>query len=212
MTTPEVCSPEAFENFFLAKCYDVISNGQYKKHLVRCKDTGETWAVKMGADVQLVQSCINKVQSAVASMPHMGNHLQEICRSVMNSAQPPVKLYLGVCNCTITNAVCTQSLDLSKTARSSQPTRVSLKFCHFFMMLWLCNKIEYVVRSVCRGWMDGRDSGDTYKDLCEGVKADHAEFIARMHKLFNVAYAHVTRTLEEYRHENSGAPILHMTT
>ena len=89
MTTPEVCSPEAFENFFLAKCYDVISNGQYKKHLVRCKDTGETWAVKMGADVQLVQSCINKVQSAVASMPHMGNHLQEICRSVMNSAQPP---------------------------------------------------------------------------------------------------------------------------
>lgn len=208
--TTEACSLYAFESFFLFKCYDVISNGQFKKHLLRSKDTGESWAVKMASEVQLVQACINKVQAAVASMPHVGNKLHDICRVVMNSAQPPVKLYLGVCNCGITNSVCTQSLDLSKTARSTKPIRVSLKFCHFFMMLWLCNKIEYVVRSVCRGWMDGRESTETYKELCEAIKGEQSEFIRNMHKLFSAAYSHVTQTLENYCNENTTAPVLNM--
>ena len=100
------CSLDEFRGFFLAKAFDVIGNGTYRKHIARCKDSGDPWAIAMAAHVQTMQAQIREVQAAVAAMPQTPNRLPEICRDVMMSAQPPVRLHGGSTVCSITGRRC----------------------------------------------------------------------------------------------------------
>jgi len=95
-------SADEFKNFFLAKAFDVVGNGSFRKHLARCKDVGDMWAVDMAASIQVMQGQIKEIVGAIQSMPQTPNKFHEICKDVMMSAQPPTKLHAGCVTCSIT--------------------------------------------------------------------------------------------------------------
>ena len=199
MTQPaKAVTLSEFKNFFLAKAFDVVGNGTFRKHLARCKDVGDPWAVEMAASIQVVQSQIKDVVGAIHGMPQTPNKFHEICKDVMMSAQPPTKLHAGCVTCSITDKQCIKCLDLTKTHKTNSNVFVDARFCYFFMLLWFCNKIEYIIRSFTRTWLDSRNEDDTYQDICKVMPDELSECIAQMHKLFVVARNHITCTLEKY--------------
>jgi hypothetical protein len=215
MTTGEPvsqCALSEFRGFFLAKAFDVVGNGTYKKYLARCKESGDPWAVTMGAQLQAVQSHVREVHAAITAMPPTANHLGEICRDVMMSAQPPIRLHAGCATCAITGRRCMKCLDLSKTHKGHAHVYVDPRFCYFFMLLWYCNKLEYIVRSFTRTWLDSRHEEETFKSLCCALQRDIEPQILSMHALFVTAKAHVLATLAQYAKSNKHAPILELPT
>lgn len=204
------CTLDEFRGFFLAKAYDVVGNGAYRKHLSRCKEAGDPWAVVMGQHLQVVQSQIREIHAAVVAIPATPNRLGDICRGVMMSAQPPIRLNAGCAVCTITGRRCLKCLDLSKTHKGNAHVYVDHRFCFFFMLLWYCNKMEYVIRCFTRTWLDNRSDSETFKSLCCTLGAEMEPSIVRMHGLFVVGKGHVLATVaafvESHRHE----PILDM--
>lgn len=196
--TPRQVTLAEFRSFFLAKAYDVVGNGAFRKHMARCKDVGDVWAVEMAASIQVVQNQIKDVASAVQSIPQTPNKFHEICRDVMMSAQPPTKLYAGCVTCSITGKQAIKCLDLSKTHKSNSNIFVNARFCYFFMLLWYYNKVEYIIRSFTRTWLDSRSEDETYQDICKSMQEEMQETIRQMHKLFVIAKDHITATIDKY--------------
>lgn len=205
---PPACTLDEFRGFFLAKAYDVIGNGAYRKHLARCKDTGDPWAIAMSGQMQVVQAQVREVHAAVTAMPPGPNRLNEICRDVMMSAQPPIRLHAGCVPCSITGRRCIRCLDLSKAHKGNAQLYVDPRFCFFFMLLWYCNKLEYIIRCYTRTWLDQRQDTETFKALCCALRDDLEPTVARMHRLFAVAKDHVLATIQRYTETNTYEPVL----
>lgn len=189
---------EEFKSFFLGKAYDVVGNGAFRKHMTRCKDVGDVWAVDMATSIQTVQNQIKDISVAVQSIPPTPNKFHEICKDVMMSAQPPTKLYAGCVTCSITGKQAIKCLDLSKTHKSNSNMFVNARFCYFFMLLWYCNKIEYIIRSFTRTWLDSRGEEETYQDICKAMQEEMQDTIHQMHRLFVIARDHITATIQKY--------------
>jgi hypothetical protein len=204
------CTIEEFRGFFLAKAFDVIGNGAYRKHLARCKESGDPWAVLMGGHLQAVQSHVREVNVAVAAIPPTSSHIGDICRDVMVSAQPPIRLHAGCATCAITGRRCMKCLDLSKTHKGHAHIYVDPRFCYFFMLLWYCNKLEYIVRSFTRTWLDSRRDTETFKGLCTAMQNELEPRIVSMHRLFVLAKDHVLLTLSRYATSQKHLPILEL--
>ena len=202
------CSLDEFRGFFLAKAFDVIGNGSYRKHIARCKDSGDPWAIAMAGHVQVLQNQIREVQGVIAAMPQTPNHLQDICRDVMMSAQPPVRLHAGTTVCSITGRRCTRCLDISKAHKNTPHVYVDPRFCFFFMLLWLCNKLEYIIRCFTRDWLDNRTDGETMTTLCERLREELEPTITKMHRLFTIGRRHVLATLAQHTHSHQFTPVL----
>jgi hypothetical protein len=192
------CTMEEFVNFFHAKAFDVVGNGSFKKHLTKCKDAGDPWAVEMAQHIQNVQAQIKEIGSVILAMPQTSNRLHEICKDVMVGAQPPTKLHGGCVTCSITQQTCMRCLDLSKTHKSSKNLFVDARFCLFFMLLWFCNKIEYIIRSFTRTWLDSRKDTETFQELCHTLQVDLKPKIEAMYRLFVMGKEHVLKTLRQY--------------
>ena len=201
---------DEFRGFFLAKAYDVVGNGAYRKHLAKCKEAGDPWAVLMGHHLQAIQAQIREVHGSVLSMPPTPNHLSDICKDVMMSAQPPIRLNAGCTVCAITGRRCLKCLDLSKTHKGNTHVYVDPRFCFFFMLLWYCNKMEYIIRCFTRTWLDSRPESETFKSLCCALGEEMEPSIVRMHSLFVAAKAHVLSTIHAYVENHRHAPILSM--
>ena len=208
--TSQPCTLDEFRGFFLVKAFDVVGNGTYRKHLARCKDAGDPWAVAMGAHLQAVQSHVRDVHASIAAIPPSANRLGDICRDVMMSAQPPIRLHAGCATCTITGRRCMKCLDLSKTHKGHSHVYVDPRFCYFFMLLWFCNKLEYIVRSFTRTWLDSRLDSETFKSLCCSLQQDLEPSIQKMHMLFVIAKNHVVETLSRYSESLKHQPILEL--
>jgi hypothetical protein len=187
-----------FKDFFLAKAYDVVGNGSYRKHLAKCKEGGDPWALEMCNSIQTMQCHIRDVTQAVHNMPQTPNRLHEICKDVMMSAQPPIRLHAGCVKCCITDKQCMRCLDLSKTHKTSASVYVDARFCYFFMLLWYCNKLEYIIRSFIRTWLDSRGEDETFQEICKSIHEEMSNRIDSMHRLFVVAKSHIMKTLEKY--------------
>jgi len=199
---PQHCTLQEFKSFFNAKAFDVIGNGTFRKHLAKCKEAGDPWAVDMGAHIQSVQAHIKDVTSAIAAMPQTSNKLHEICKDVMMGAQPPTKLHAGCIKCCITQKQCMRCLDLTRNHKSGGHLYVDARFCFFFMLLWYCNKLEYIIRSFTRTWLDSRDEQESFESQCRAIEEELGPQILSMHKLFVMAQNHILSTLKHYEKTN----------
>ena len=71
---------EDFKHFYLAKSYDVIGQGTFRRHLCRCKEAGDPWAVDMNLGVTKVHLAVRGVQNRIAQIPKPRNStLQQLC-------------------------------------------------------------------------------------------------------------------------------------
>ena len=129
-------SLEDFSLFFCCKAFDSVGNGSYRPHLHACRDRGEDWAIEMYNSVNLVQAHVKHMHHSILSMPNVPCNIAAICKDVMLSSQPPVRLFFGSAVCSITSRVCSKCLDLSRNNKDTARVYVDLRFGHFFMMIW----------------------------------------------------------------------------
>lgn len=74
-----IISVHDFKQYMCSKAYDIISEGRYRKYLVKCKGSSDEWALSVQASVSLIQARVKKVSETIES-------LDEITTSCMNLA------------------------------------------------------------------------------------------------------------------------------
>ena len=181
----------------------MIGQGTFRKHLCKCKEAGDPWAVEMNAGVTKVHQAVRGVQARVAHIPKPRNALlQQLCRDVMVGAQPPIRMYAGYTTCCLSGVSCNICIDLTRPAKNAQHVHIHARFSHFFLMLWYCSKLEYVVRSCAKAWLERQDLREeaNFREMCEAFTAETREYSASLHQVFARSLAHIHGTLDALMH------------
>jgi len=160
---------EAFRDFVLLKAYDVVSGGQFRKHVSASKERGDAWACAMQAHHNATSDAVKELLASLLSMkddhfrdlqvlahalllslsffdPDGPHAPQAVARETLASSHPPVRLLAGKFECAITGAQLMYCLDVSRNTRQPPTTCVHLRFWPFFVLLWYCAKLDYVIR------------------------------------------------------------------
>jgi len=192
-----------FKQFYLAKSYDVIGLGTFRRHLCKCKEAGDPWATEMNTGLNRIHLAVRHVQNRVGQIPKPRNSLlQQLCKDVMIGAQPPIRMYAGYTTCCLSGVSCNTCVDLTRPTKNAQHVHIHARFSHFFLMLWMCSKLEYVVRSCAKAWVERRVDKDelNFKDLCEMFTDDTGDFCDQLHQIFVKSFNHVNQTLDLLMH------------
>ena len=200
---PEPITFDDFRRFYLAKSYDVIGMGTFRRHLCKCKEAGDPWAVNMNAGAARVHAAVKAVQGRVANLPRPRNALiQQLCRDVMVGAQPPIKMFVGYTTCCLSNVSCNTCIDLTRPVRNAQHMHIHARFSHFFLMLWYCSKLEYVVRSCTKAWLERQDCRNelNFQEMCEAFTKETGEYCEQLYRMFVKSLEHVHKTLDALMH------------
>ena len=206
-------SPQDFRHFYLAKSYDVIGAGTFRRHLCKCKEAGDPWAVEMSLGMNRIHQAVRHIQARVGQIPRPRNALlQQLCKDVMIGAQPPIRMYAGYTTCCLSGVSCNTCIDLTRPAKMAQHVHIHARFSHFFLMLWYCSKLEYVVRSCAKAWLERQADQDDldFKSLCERFREETAEYCAELHGVLERSYSHVNRSLDVLMHFALEHPVLEM--
>lgn len=195
---------ETFELYFHYRVFDFFSEGDYKKQVVQCKDTGDAWASKVYAGMQEVSSLIKRVSTEVSSLQEFGKtRLQMACVEVMASATPPCRRKKGWHMCSITGVRSDECMDLTRPGKSEHTVTVARSFSHFFVMLWLIAKMDHVCKTVARSWLVDKgtefESGTPVKEMCEAFVAECGPVVQALFRAFEHACAHVLASLDAHK-------------
>ena len=201
-----MASLEDFTAFLQSKAYDVLSDGAFKKHLVHSRDGGEAWAIQMHTRQARVTAECRVVQAQALGA---GGKLASVCKDVMASAQPPVKVFTGYSKCSLTGEHTDYSIDLTRNSKGAPECHVHPRFWHFFVMLWFVAKVEYVARACTKQWAEQHRGEDKdYTRLCKLFEAENAGLAAQLHGVFVKSVSYVSRSVELYREESEVQPVL----
>ena len=210
----------AFKDFVLCKALDVISgNCGYRKYLHQCSENGEEWALTTSANVSLVSGMIKELLALVDRVRRLPNSkLGKVCSELVSSIHSPVRIIPGwsTCKCitiiinknpriksiragVITDCQSQNCIDVSRGTKHNQSMPVHSKFGYFVLMCFYCCRLEHVIRTYTKTWLDGQD-GEEFEisQLTALFQAQHAELICKMHTRFMEGYTHVKASLEAY--------------
>lgn len=121
-TAPEPVGVELrqFSVFFCAKAFDIISDNRYRKHTVRCKELGDTWAVEVQESVVSVMSCVREIHQAIERLQNCRHaNILRLCRDVLNNSTPPIRTRDGWCTCSITGIRAERCIEVFKPSSRS---------------------------------------------------------------------------------------------
>jgi hypothetical protein len=205
-------SSEDFHAYAQAKAFDVISSGHFKRHLGTCRENGDRWAVVMYNRQNKVALRVREVFSLVAQLTTpQSQQIQRICKDVMSCAQPPIKVLTGESVCCLTGVSVEHCIDLTRVGKNSTEVYVHPRFWHFFVFLWLCAKLEYVVRACTKQWLETRGVKPVpknYTTLCEEYAVQNLGFNERLFQLLERALEYTTMSLTLYRDKYALQPVL----
>ena len=120
----------------------------------------------------------------------------------MVGAQPPIRMYAGYTTCCLSGVSCNTCIDLTRPSKNAQHIHIHARFSHFFLMLWYCSKLEYVIRSCAKAWLERQSSREdrNFKSLCEQFKDETDDYCLSLYGVFARSCAHVNRTLDILMH------------
>jgi hypothetical protein len=196
-------SYDSFEAYVLYKAFDFISDGAYKKLLVKCKDNGDVWAISTYSKIQETTLTVRQVVQNVQNLHEYGKpRLHKVCLEVMSSANPPCKKKAGWNTCVVTGTRSDECIDLTRPGRSESLVTIHPKFSHFMVMLWLIAKIEHVCKVYTKHWLTAQGSAyqeeKTVQDICNDFQAQN-DTIEAMYAAFSHGVVHVTNSIETYK-------------
>ena len=113
-------TPQEFKDFVCTRAFDIISENQYRKFLVKARDGSDAWALSVQASINKVQTKIKALQQRVARLeigPH--NTLYRVCREVLANAGPPSRIRDGYSICALTGVRVEGCIDLSKISKTN---------------------------------------------------------------------------------------------
>jgi hypothetical protein len=203
---------EDFHAYAQVKAYDVISAGHFKRHLSSSRDNGDKWAVQMYNSHNMVQGKVREVFNLVAQLTTPNSQLiQKICKDVMSCAQPPIKVLTGSNVCCLTKAHTEHCIDLTRMGKNSKEVFVHTRFWHFFVFLWFCAKLEYVIRACTKQWLDTqpcKPHPGNYTSLCEEYTLQNTEFNNKLFQLFVKGIDYISLSLITFRDKYALLPML----
>lgn len=192
-------SKEEFLAYTHIKAFDVISNGNFKRHLSNAREAGDKWAIDMNSGQAVVQAKIREVFAIVSQLAGpQTERVQRVCKDVMSCAQPPVKVLTGFNVCYLTGVASEHCIDLTRPGKNTREILVHPRFRHFFMFLWSVAKSEYIIRACAKQWTETLPEApcpDTYTRLCEEYHTENLANNERMHLLFVKAVEYVMASL-----------------
>lgn len=201
-----------FHAYAQIKAYDVISAGNFKRHLSTSRDNGDKWAVQMYNRHNAVQAKVREVFTLVSQLTTPNSQLiQKICKDVMSCAQPPVKVLTGANVCCLTQTNTEHCIDLTRMGKNSKEVFVHTRFWHFFVFLWFCSKLEYVIRACTKQWLDTqpcKPNPGNYTELCEEYTVQNLDFNEKLFKLFVKGMDYISLSLSTYRDKYALLPVL----
>jgi hypothetical protein len=205
-------SSEDFHAYTQIKAYDVISGGHFKRHLSASRDNGDRWAIQMYQRHNMVQNKVKDIFTLVSQLTTPNSmHIQRICKDVMSCAQPPIKVLTGQNVCSITGIQTEHCIDLTRAGKNSAEMYVHPRFWHFFVLLWFCSKLEYVVRACTKQWLETipvKPCQANFTSLCEEYTSQNVEFNENLYNLFVKGLDYVTLSLTVYKDKYALQPIL----
>eukprot|EP00961_Rhodomonas_salina_P088195 1186339-Rhodomonas_salina.1 len=117
----EAVSLDCMENYVLYKAFDIISEGSYKKLVVRSKETNEQWAVELHGKVQRVTAVIKSVLQEVNCLHEYGkDRLQTMCQETLAHVNPPCRVKSCWNVCYISGIRSSECLDLTRVGKSEK--------------------------------------------------------------------------------------------
>lgn len=201
-----------FRSYVQIKAYDVISSGHFKRHLSLCRDNGDKWAIQMYNGQNIVQNKIRDIFNLVGQLTSPQSiAVHKVCKDVMSCAQPPVKVLTGYNTCCLTGESVEHCIDLTRVGKNPKEVLVHPRFRHFFMLLWYCAKIEYVIRACTKQWLDTQErkpGPDNYTEMCEDYSAQTDGTHEQLYALFVKGVEYITASLQLYRDKCALCPAL----
>lgn len=190
----------------------MISSGHFRRHLAASRENGDRWAVVMYNRQAKVTARVREVFSLVSQLSTpKSQHVQKLCKDVMSCAQPPIKVSTGENVCCLSGVAVEHCIDLTRAGRNANSVYVHPRFWHFFVLLWFCAKLEYVLRACTKQWLDThniRPTPETYTAICEEYTAQNLAFNERLFSLLERALDYTTLSLSVYRDKYALTPVL----
>ncbi len=196
-------SKEDFLAYTHIKAFDVISNGNFKRHLSNSREAGDKWAIDMNNRQAAVQAKIREVFAIVSQLSGpQTERVQRVCKDVMSCAQPPIKILTGFNVCYLTGVSSEHCIDLTRPGKNTREIMVHPRFRYFFMFLWSVAKSEYIIRACAKQWTETLAEPPcpkTYTRLCEDYHAENLVTNERLHLLFVKAVEYVMASLRVFK-------------
>lgn len=199
-----------FKGYVHLQAYNVISAGHFKRHLSQCRDDGDEWAIRMYRQTMAVQARVRDIVTLVGKLPST-KPLPRICKDVMTCAHPPIKVLPGQGVCSISGKSAQHCVDLTRAAKNSKETLVHPRFWFFFVMLWFCSKLEYVVRACTKQWIEAnglRPENTNFTELCEAFAEQNEVLVHDLHRLFERGMAYICTSLNKHLEQHVLSPML----
>lgn len=146
------------ETYVKFKAFDVIGNGSYRKYVNSCRERGEDWAQKMMESVGQVLSATKRVQHLVSDLQSAGkNGLYLLCQTVIENNTPPIDQNTVISECSVSGKAKCQCIVLKCKGRGAPFIMVQNRFGHFVLMLWTVFKMDLVIKTVTRDFIDSME-------------------------------------------------------
>lgn len=215
-SAPSMLNMEDYLAFAHAKAFDVISSGHFKRHLGACRENGDKWAVVMYNRQNKVAARLREVFTLVGQLTTpRAKQIQQVCKDVMSCAQPPIKVVTGENTCCLTGTKTEHCIDLTRMGKNSKEVLVHPRFWHFFVLLWFCAKLEYVIRACTKQWLESmkiKPEPKNYTEICEEYIQSTVDDNERMFQLLERALDYTTQSLSLYRDKYALRPVLQEKT
>eukprot|EP00961_Rhodomonas_salina_P178931 2414169-Rhodomonas_salina.3 len=152
------------------KACDVIGAGTYKRYVNACKDKGDKWALEVTHAVQQVTHAVRSIQALVNDLrnsSHAGLHT--MCQTVIENNTPPIDQTTVNAECLVSGKPKCQCIVLKCKGRGAPCVMVQSRFGHFVLMLWTVYKMDLVIKTVTRDFIDAvdKDSATSMLHLCQ---------------------------------------------
>jgi hypothetical protein len=189
---------EHFRDYIHCKAFDVISgDGSYRRYLYQCVENQDGWAIRMHDSVSRVTAHVRDFQNLVERVRQLPTPLAKVCTEVVTAMHAPTRMVPKLSVCCITGAHCVDCIDVSRATKSELPVLVHPRFQYFFLMLYYVHRLEHVVRSFAKSWLENQNSDATMAELTKLFISQH-ELIQKMHQVFVEGFRHVTDSLHNY--------------
>ena len=193
-----MCSAAEFEDYVSCKAFDVISgDGSYKRYVYQCAENEEPWAVRLQQSVSKVSHCVRELQGLVERVRGLNSKLSRVCTEVVTSMHAPVRTLSGLAVCCLTDTQTRGCVDVSRATKTDSPVTVHAKFHYFVLMLYFVHRLEHVVRSMTKAWLERQEADLSMAVLVERFRQQR-ELFACMHAAFVQGLQHVQMSLEHY--------------
>ena len=171
--------------------------GAYRKFMIRRRDQGAEWAVKMNDHVFMVQQAVKDLtileQDIKNSM--VLKNLDIVWQHVVESNTPPSDINLTIGTCLITNKPNVPCIIIRGKGRGAHNFTVCSKFSVFLYHLWIVYKMDILIKVYTRKSLEEIDqqSSLSLMEIAEKFKERDAE-IRSFARSFHSAYSHVYRS------------------